>query len=451
MMNKGRWLLKVLSLSVDKTLLLQSLLPFSACFLFPAFSFAQNSEIQKLKVSVQKRIDTYLDKTGKLGEYYSLTDEGMLLYASPAKKAEGKTETEVKWTDFLPYVQRQQTDLYFQQKASRAISPIRTTNRFTDRIFADKKDSLPLSGLRIAIDPGHLSGDLAAGKIEQKYIQIDKDSLHGIPQDIELVEGHLTLGTALILRKKLQAAGATVMMTHDKPDMTSLGKTFEEWLQTDFNHALDSLVANKDITKQQKLFYKTRADKRKIFRDIFRDIELKARAEQINAFKPDFTVIIHYNVDETNVDWKKLSDKDFVMTFIGGGMLPSDLNKADKRAEFLRLALTDDLDKSEKISAAVLKSFHRVLKVPIASKKDATYLRDNCLATANEGVYCRNLILTRIVHSPLVYGETLYQDNKNECFALMKEDDEIEGIRTSARVREVAEAYFEGVMAYCKK
>ncbi len=94
-----------------------------------------------------------------------------------------------------------------------------------------------------------------------------------------------------------------------------------------------------------------------------------------------------------------------------------------------------------------VKSFEKNLNVKTATIKDATYLVEGCLPTPQNGVYCRNLQLNRYIHSPLVYGETLYQDNKNECVLLNKECDKTK----NERVQQVAQAYFEGVLEYVKK
>jgi len=66
---------------------------------------------------------------------------------------------------------------------------------------------------------------------------------------------------------------------------------------------------------------------------------------------------------------------------------------------------------------------------------------------AEPGVYCRNLQLTRYIHSPLVYGETLYQDNINECIMLNQERDKTK----NKRIQQVADAYFQGILDYVNK
>jgi len=69
---------------------------------------------------------------------------------------------------------------------------------------------------------------------------------------------------------------------------------------------------------------------------------------------------------------------------------------------------------------------------------------EGCLPTEANGVYCRNLQLPRYIHSPIVYGETLYQDNFNECKLLSTETDKTK----NKRIQQVADAYFKGILNY---
>jgi N-acetylmuramoyl-L-alanine amidase len=158
-------------------------------------------------------------------------------------------------------------------------------------------------------------------------------------------------------------------------------------------------------------------------------------------------VIIHYNVDETNIGWDKSCTKDFNMTFVGGAFMKNDLSSQEKRFEFLRLLITDDIERSIQLSSAVVKSFEKTLNVKTACIKDAKYLYKGCLPTSENGVYCRNLQLPRYIHSPLVYGETLYQDNINESKLLNSETDKTK----NKRVQQVADAYFQGILDYVTK
>jgi hypothetical protein len=112
---------------------------------------------------------------------------------------------------------------------------------------------------------------------------------------------------------------------------------------------------------------------------------------------------------------------------------------------------TDQLNRSEDLSAKTVANFNNILKIPVAKSNDAEYLRDNCLSTSSPGVYCRNLALCRKINSPLVYGESLYQDNVNEAKLLMQADYDIYGIKANNRVKQVAESYFISVIQYLKE
>ena len=282
------------------------------------------------------------------------------------------------------------------------------------------------------------------GDLEKKHIIIKGDSLNGITDSIEIAEGMLTYATAILLKEKLEAEGAIVFLTRTA-DKCAFGKTYQQWKKDDLKTAVDSLYKIGELKAWQKdHFNSSKVKDRDIFRVVFRDLELAKRVELINNFKPDYTVVIHYNVDETNLDWNKTTNKNYNMCFVGGAFMKNDLSTKEKRFEFLRLLITDDLEKSIAISSSVMKSFESELKVPTATARDAKYIIEGCLPTEANGVYCRNLQLPRYVHSPIVYGETLYQDNINECKLLSAETDKTK----NKRVQQVADAYFKGILNF---
>ena len=282
------------------------------------------------------------------------------------------------------------------------------------------------------------------GDLEKKHIIIKGDSINGIKDSIEIAEGILTFATAQLLKDKLEKEGAVVFLTRTA-DHCAFGKTFTQWKKSDLKNAVDSLYKIGELKSSQKQYFlSAKVKDRDIFRVIFRDLELAKRAELINKFKPDYTVLIHFNVDETNSDWKKTTDKNFNMCFVAGAFMKNDLSSKEKRFEFLRLLITDDLEKSIMLSSYVTKQFETELQVQTAKIRDAKYLIEGCFPTNADGVYCRNLQLPRYIHSPLVYGETLYQDNINECKLLGKETDKTK----NKRIQQVAEAYFIGLINF---
>jgi hypothetical protein len=178
--------------------------------------------------------------------------------------------------------------------------------------------------------------------------------------------------------------------------------------------------------------------------------DLRQRAKKINEFQPTMSLVIHYNVDETNYGWNKPSPKNFNMAFVGGSFGEDEIDQPEDRIDVLRLLLSNEIEESESLSGCIVKNLVELTKVPPAAPWDAIYLRESCLSTPTTGVYCRNLALTRQIKGALCYGESLYQDNVKECNLLCKEDILVEGILTCNRVEEVAHAYYEGVLQYLR-
>ena len=388
-----------------------------------------------------QKAQNFLDKEKALSGYYSIDKEGISMYANPTAKAAHKPEFFVSWKLLSSYNDViKEPGLGLETYKSGNYEPL-----VTDGVYISERKSL--KGYRIAIDPGHVAYDFEMGDLEKKHIKMIADTAKGLNDSVEIAEGMLTYATAQLLKAKLEKEGAEVFLTR-KDGNTAFGKTYWQWKKEDMKKAVDSLFAIGELKADQKKYFQSdKAKDRDIFRVIFRDLELAKRVQMINAYRPDFTVIIHYNVDETNKEWDKPSYRNMNMAFVGGAFMKGDLSNMEKRFEFLRLLISDDLEKSVQLSAAVVAGFEKKLDVPTATINNAKYLVEGCLPGGTNGVYCRNLQLTRYIHTPLVYGETLFQDNINEIRLLSQETDKTKNVR----VQQVADAYYEGIINYLKK
>jgi N-acetylmuramoyl-L-alanine amidase len=306
----------------------------------------------------------------------------------------------------------------------------------------------PLKGLKIALDPGHVSGDMQTAALELKFLKLKKDSIAGINDSINLIEGNLTLATALFLKKQLEEAGAEVMMTRSLPNQSAFGITYPEWLRKAKKQYFETAYNNGEISLAEKNRFIKYGSPKDIFQNYFRFADLYERARLINEYKPDFTVVIHYNVDEKNAPWTKPTAKNYNMVFVPGDLKPFFLKRVENRVELLRLLVSEDLSKSIQLGQNLVKSFEKTLSVPTAQPQHASYLKNDCSTTRYPGVYVRNLALTRLIHGPIAYGETLYQDNFKECHLLSDLTLEISGIKTSERVKQVAQGYYQGILDY---
>ncbi len=415
---------------------------FTLIFSFCIVIICYSQSISNLK----QRFNTYLNFKGSLNSIVSFTDKSVsILKNNNAEFTLFNDELSVFAQLATQLPQQQFTFIYNWKKNTHLI-----TNQL-DSLLKLTNPTLPktnnLIGKKIALDAGHFAGNMQTAKIEQKYLEFLPDNINKLKDTIRFNEGTLTYQTAHILKQQLEQQGAIVFVTRPAQNFTSFKITYDDWFTRKRNQTFDSLVNVNaiDVTQKNKLLKLT---KQKLFWEFFRDFELLERARIINEFKPDITIIIHYNVDEKNTDWKKPTTKNFTMTFIGGAITADNFNKQQNKNHFLRLLLSNQLNESEKLSQLTVNQFNKKLNIPIAQQNDADYLKNNCISTSSNGVYCRNLALCRNVNSVLVYGEALYQDNENECINLNNPNTQIYGIKTPSHIIETANCYFNAINMY---
>ncbi len=317
-----------------------------------------------------------------------------------------------------------------------------------DKKPSKRKSIKPLQGYRIAIDAGHFAANMTEARLEQKFLAIVKDSLKQPTDTSFLFEAELNFITASVVRKQLEEAGATVFNPRQSKGLTAFGCSYADWYKNQRAHCLDSLQRCKELSEERATQLKTLSPY-KLFWAFFRDYELAQRARLINRKNPHLTLIIHYNVDESNQPWTKLTNANATMCFIGGAFTSDNLNKSESYLHFIRLVLSKQLNESEKLSALTVNAFSHQLQIKKAVFSQIDYLNTNCLKTNSEGVFSRNLMLCRLINSPLVYGEALYQDNVNEFEQLQQKTELFNGESISPRLLQVARCYVEAVLMYC--
>jgi len=206
-----------------------------------------------------------------------------------------------------------------------------------------------------------------------------------------------------------------------------------------------------DWLKNNPQLWKGEVSLNKLFRKYYNPLDLHARAEKINAFAPDLSIVIHYNSHHVETEYSSnnaIAANNYNLVFIPGAFCRNELATQESRYEFLRLLTSTDLNESLGLSSSILEQFTKKLNIPTVAEADgANYLNTVCMKI-NEGIYARNLALTRLIHGPICYGETLIQNNIDECLNLSRTDFVIHGTPCSSRVRKVAEAYFEGIKIF---
>ncbi|MBI2721126.1 MAG: N-acetylmuramoyl-L-alanine amidase [Bacteroidetes bacterium] len=402
----------------------------------------------------KERFNNYLNFKGGLNNIVKFEDNEISICNFKGNKEFTIYAGEINMlADFLEHTPYKQQEELLRLKGTKKYSKRQRDSVWIyidDRKKIPKgKKKLPLNGYRVAIDPGHFGTNLEDAQIEQKFLYFIKDSVNLPTDTIKLFESELNFNTAQLLQKMLEELGATVFLTRNQNNYTSFNCSFKDWLLLHKNRVLDSLKSV-DFLGSERYNKLIKEEPAKFFKDFFRDYDLANRAKKINQFKPHVSVIIHYNVDEKNAPWKKMSDKDYTMAFIGGAFTHDNMERTETKLHFLRMLLTKQLNQSEKLAAQTVLNFNKNLKIDIATQFDAEYLKDNCLITESKGVFARNLLLCRIINSPLVYGEALYQDSYKECSDLMRYDTEKYGIKTSDRLLKTAESYFQALVPFLK-
>jgi N-acetylmuramoyl-L-alanine amidase len=345
---------------------------------------------------IERKLKTYLEKDQAIRRFYYLTPEAL----------------------YIGDLAHQQVDYVLHLNATLPIS-------------CDKhKTCTSLKNVKIAIDPGHFGGRFAV--LEERYVDVPAEKTKD-NQPICFHEGDLTYLTAVELQRLLEAEGALVLITRPGIGLGAITEGFFEWIE---KHR-DLLESGLSLSK--------------IFRNYYNKEDLIKRAAKINFFSPEITVVIHYNAHLTDEEKKQqaiFTQSNYNLAFIPGAFGADELTSVNDRYEFLRLIVSDQIDESLKLSQCIVTEFVKKLDVPLIAENEKTSYTDAFCLIQKPGIYCRNLALTRLVHSPVCYGETLIQNNQNEVYRLSQHDTSIAGIACSKRIKEVAQAYFEGIRTY---
>jgi N-acetylmuramoyl-L-alanine amidase len=305
-----------------------------------------------------------------------------------------------------------------------------------------------LQGKKIAIDPGHFAHNLTVAKMESKYVS----SLYEGKQ-AHIYEADLTAQTAWILQKMLEEKGAQVLLTR-KLGTSSLDVNFEEWFKKSRIGALQKLKAEGGISEKEfDELYKSK-NKSLWYKKVFRKLEFDQRVEKINKFNPDISVFIHYNIDENNHPNSDgnmyLHIQNYSMVFIPGAFAHTEIIDNWEKIRALYWMLTPNFKSSIQASKMLQSEFEQNLGVlAVTAENELNYLKKYSVNIENyPGLYARNLYLTRYINSPLIFGESLLQDNVLEFSRLIQKDTVFNEIPISSRLLENAQAYFNALSTF---
>jgi hypothetical protein len=266
-----------------------------------------------------------------------------------------------------------------------------------------KADQPVLAGLHIALDPGHIGGSWA--RVEERWLSMN-------PGEV-VMEGHLSLQVAKLLKTRLEALGAQVAMV--RADENPVSKARPETLKALAKSVLqeagvaapaETYTNNRDEARMLSVQWQAE----KLF---YRVSEIRARGTRVNEeFRPDLVLCLHFNAEAWgDPQHPSFVDRNHFHLLINGCYSPEELQFEDVRFEMLeRLfsrAHTLELAMSDPAASAMMQ---------VTGLPPYIYTTNNARrVSGNPAVFARNLLANRIYQCPVLYYEP-YVMNHGETY-----------------------------------
>lgn len=251
--------------------------------------------------------------------------------------------------------------------------------------------SLPLSGARIAIDPGHIGGDWAQREGRLFYGSCGT----------RIAEGDMNLKVARLLKTMLERDGAKVWLTRSDSDPLngSDPSLFRERAERELR--LEGRPVNEATVQSE-------SD-----RLLLQVAEIEARARLINErIRPDLVVCLHFNAEPWGTrSSPRFSTRNHLHVLVGGSYLHDELAKSENRLDLVRRAAEGTHMVELPLARAVAARLAQETGLPPFSY--GVNSRVAAPDPASPFVWKRNLLATRTFHCPVIYPEPFVMNNRD--------------------------------------
>ncbi|MES2705926.1 MAG: hypothetical protein V4726_04915 [Verrucomicrobiota bacterium] len=283
----------------------------------------------------------------------------------------------------------------------------------------------PLEGVRIALDPGHIGGELA--KMEGRFYTRGDSS--------PVMEGELTLKTARVLKPLLESMGAVVSLVRETENPLTALKPEElvpaarESLEA--AHGVGAVFTEKQIQKEsERLFYRT--------------AEIRARGMRVNqTLRPDMVMCLHFNAEGWggNAEEPIFSTANHLHVIAHGCLDAAEFQLDDQRLDTLLRLVQETPGEEIRLCDAVARSLAAATGLPAFTYRGKNARRVN----NNPYLWARNLLANRMYHCPVVFTEP-YVMNSQEIFDRVQAGDyEGEAMIAGKMRRSIFHEYAAGV------
>lgn len=297
----------------------------------------------------------------------------------------------------------------------------------------------PLSGAKIALDPGHLGGVWA--KMEQRHFQIGESR--------PVVEGDMTLRVAKMLVPRLHALGAEVHLVRDAQEPVT--KERPETLRFLSRPESGAPPASQATPETPTILPALPKDEAELL--FYRVSEIRERAKIVNEkIRPDLTLCLHFNAEA----WGDPTHPEFVPRnhlhiLLNGCYSAGELRQDDVRFDMLLKLLGRCFPSELAAGAAAARAMAKATDLPAYS-----YTTNNALMIGdNRYLWARNLLANRLYRTPVIYFEP-YVMNSEVVWARVQAGDydgefQIGGKLRRSIFREYADGVVEGLIEYYAK
>jgi N-acetylmuramoyl-L-alanine amidase len=331
----------------------------------------------------EQKLHTLYDPFSVFPAYYTITDSEVTIYPSVKER------------------QDPQFVLQFAAPNHFCTPPrwFRTPAEFRAESHpADK----PLSGLRVAIDPGHIGGPWA--QMEERSTRY-----HG---SAPVQEGDLNLITARLLKQELTNLGATVFVVRDSTEPVTpyrpedLIPAARELLLAHSSHATNLRALPPD--KLNLLFGQRLTDLAEFL--FYRCSEIVERGNRIrNNFVPDITVTLY--IDATPGSGRgRLTTANSNIFFVHGSYTRAEMADPEMQMRCVYKLLEGSSDIEAEVAGDIADVFKRVTGLGPVKYGNSNTTRQ--VIPNNPYVVARNLVANREYDGPVVCTEPYFMNNR---------------------------------------
>lgn len=279
----------------------------------------------------------------------------------------------------------------------------RTTNdrtRSTPRYWRKPSELPPLqagepvlTGLHIALDPGHIGGQWA--RVEERWLSMNESGA--------VMEGSLVLHVAQLLKPRLEALGARVGLVRSTEGPVSPSKP------DDFKTVARTVLQEAGVTSPQET-YKDNRDEARILsvqwqaeKLFYRVSEIRARAKRVNdELKPDLVLCLHLNAEAWgDPQHPSFVDRNHFHLLINGCYSAEELQLEDVRFEMLQRLFAGIHTQERAMADPAATAMMEVTGLP-----PYVYITNSARRiSGNPAVFARNLLANRLYQCPVLYFE----------------------------------------------